>query len=163
MKHILWSLCLAFLAAATAEADDIHPVPLILHPAAEPSPALKYTLLPQLIDTIPGNAVIHYRQAVKNMKRDAPPQSDWYPAMDRWMAAPLKDFPRQEVGNFLKPCETTFEEVDAGARSEDCDWGLTEELRKKGIATLLPDVQEMRDRLLAPAARPLRVGGRSYR
>jgi hypothetical protein len=34
--------------------------------------------------------------------------------------------------------------VEAAARSEQCDWGLTEELRKKGISTLLPDVQEMR-------------------
>jgi len=78
------------------------------------------------------------------MKRDAPPQSDWYPAMDRWMAAPLKDFPREEVGKLLKQCETTFQETEAGARSEDCDWGLTEKLRKTGVSTLLPDVQEMR-------------------
>ncbi len=100
-------------------------------------------LLPELRDSLPGNAVTHYRQAVKNMKQDAPPQRDWHPAMEQWMAAPLKDLPRKEVGEFLKQCESTFQEVDAGARSEDCNWGLTEELRQKGINTNLADVQEM--------------------
>ena len=56
----------------------------------------------------------------------------------------MKDFPREEAGKFLKPCETVFQEVEAGARSEQCDWGLTEKLRKTGVSTLLPDVQEMR-------------------
>ncbi len=145
MTRIFPTFCLLFLAIATAAAEgDVHSIPLVLHPASAPSPVLKYPLLPELRDTIPGNAVAHYRQVVQIMNRDAPPSRDWYPTMDQWMAVPLKDFPREEVGKFLKQCETTFQEVGAGARSEQCDWGLTEELRKQGIATLLPDVQEMR-------------------
>jgi hypothetical protein len=136
---------IVLVAAATAAAEgDVHSIPLLLHPAAAPSPALKYPLLPELRDTIPGNAVTHYRQAVKIMKRDAPPASEWYQVMDKWLSMPLKDFPREEIGKFLKRCETTFQEVEAGARSENCNWGLTEELRNKGIAVLLPDIQEMR-------------------
>jgi hypothetical protein len=145
MTRNLSAICLFFLAVSTAGVEGgVHSIPLTLHPAAAPSPALKYALLPELRDTIPGNAVTHYRQGLKIMKRDVPPQSEWYQIVDKWLAAPLKDFPREEVGAFLKQCETTFQEVEAGARSENCDWGLTEELRKKGIATLLPDVQEMR-------------------
>jgi hypothetical protein len=151
MTRILSTFCLLFLVAVTAATaataatdDDVRSIPLILHPAAVPSPALKYPLLPELRDTIPGNAVTHYRQALKNMKQDAPPRHDWDPAMDKWLAVPLKDLPREEVGKFLKQCETTFQEVEAGARSEQCDWELTERLRKKGISVLLPDVQEMR-------------------
>jgi hypothetical protein len=145
MRRILPTFYLLFLAVATAAAEgNAHSIPLILHPAASPSPALKYPLLPELRDTIPGNAVAHYRQAVKIMKQDAPQMSGWYETIDQWMAVPLKDFPREEVGKFLKQCETTFQEVEVGARSEQCDWGLTEELRKKGISTLLPDIQEMR-------------------
>jgi hypothetical protein len=145
MKHIFLTISLLFLVAGNVAAEGaVHSIPLILHPAASPSPAMKYPLLPELRDTIPGNAVTHYRQAVKIMKQDAPPQRDWYPGMEQWLAVPLKDFPREEVGKFLKQCETTFQEVEAGARSEQCDWALTEELRKKGIATLLPDIQEMR-------------------
>jgi hypothetical protein len=145
MKRTCTILCVVFLSASTAAADGaVHSIPLILHPAAAPSPALKYALLPELRDTIPGNAVTHYRQAVKNMKQDLPPRSDWEPILDKWLAVPLKDLPREEVDQFLKQCGMTFQEVEAGARSEQCDWGFTEELRKKGIATPLPDVQEMR-------------------
>ncbi len=79
------------------------------------SAALKYALLPELQDTTPGNAVDHYRQAIKNLKQDAPPERDWHPTLDQWMAAPLKDFPREDVAKFLKPCESTFKEVEAGA------------------------------------------------
>ncbi len=144
MKHILSAFALALLGAAVAPADDVRSKPLTL-PVAPPSPrALKYALLPELNDTIPGNAVDHYRQAIKNMKADAPPFRDWYPALDQWMAAPLKDLPREEIGRFLKPFESTFRELDAGARSEQCDWGLTEKVRKAGVSVLLPDVQQMR-------------------
>ncbi len=144
MTRTLSVFGLVLLAAAPAAADDVRSIPLVLYPPAASSRPLQYPLLPELRDTIPGNAVTHYRQAIKNMKQDAPPSRDWYPALDQWMAVPLKDFPREEVAQFLKQCDTTFQEVDAGARSEDCDWGLTEELRKKGFATLLPDIQKMR-------------------
>ena len=78
------------------------------------------------------------------MKQDAAPEREWYPSLDQWMAATLKDFPRDDVRPFLKGFDSTFREVEAGARSEQCDWGLTEKLRKAGIATVLPDVQPMR-------------------
>jgi hypothetical protein len=61
------------------------------------------------------------------------------------MQAPLKDFPCDEVREFLKSLDTTFAELDAAARCESCDWGLTERIREKGINTLLPDVQECRE------------------
>ena len=146
MKHILVAFALALLAGATAARadDDVRSKPLTLHPPAPAARALRFALLPELQDSIPGNAVDHYHQAVLNMKQDAPPSRDWYPAIDRWMAAPLKDFPRDEVGPFLMKCESTFKEVEAGARSEDCDWGLTEKLRKAGFNTVIQDVQDMR-------------------
>ncbi len=87
------------------------------------------------------------------MKQDAPPEREWYPSLDQWMAAPLKDFPRDEVRPFLKGFDSTFREVEAGARSEDCDWGLTEKLRKAGINTLLQDVQPMREIISITALR----------
>ena len=144
MKHVFLSLGLALLAAAAAPADDVRSKPLTLHPPAAAPRALKFSLLPELQDTIPGNAVDHYRQAIKNMKQDAPPSRDWYPTLENWTAAPLKDFPREDVAKFLEKCESTFKEAEAGARSEQCDWGLVEKLRQNGINTLLPDVQEMR-------------------
>ena len=55
--RLLTLLVIAIAAAAAAAADDVRPIPLVLYPAAAPSPALKYPLLPELRDTIPGNAV----------------------------------------------------------------------------------------------------------
>ncbi len=118
--------------------------PLVLHPAAPASPALKHALLPELRDTVPGNAVPRYRQAAANLEQDSLPREEWYAAFDRWMAAPLQDFPRDEVDGFLARCETTLREADAAARSERCDWGLTEELRKNGFAQVLSEMQAVR-------------------
>ncbi len=145
MKHVLVAFALALLAAAAAPAEDIPPTAFILHPAALSTPALKFALLPELRETIPGNAVDHYRQAIKNLKQDLPPGREWYKTYEPWLAAPLKDLPHDEVGKFLKQCESTFKEMDAGARSEDCDWGLAEELRKDGLAWRPRDLTPMRE------------------
>jgi hypothetical protein len=136
MKHILLAFALVLLGAAAAPADDLHPKVLTLHAPVPAERALQFALLPDLRDTTPGNAADHYRQAIRNMEQDAQLKRDWYLAVDKWMAAPLEELPQEEVGKFLKPCESTFKEVEAGARSEQCDWGLTEEIRKKGLKGL---------------------------
>jgi hypothetical protein len=136
MKHILLAFVLVLLGAAAVPVDDVRSKPLTLHAPAPAERALQYALLPELRDTTPGNAADHYRQAIRNMEQDAQLERDWYLVVDKWMAAPLKELPQEEVAKFLKPCESTFKEVDAGARSEQCDWGLTEEIRKKGLKGL---------------------------
>ncbi len=45
--------CVLILSAKTAAADDVRSIPLILHPTASPSPALKYAFLPELRDSNP--------------------------------------------------------------------------------------------------------------
>ena len=59
-------------------------------------PALKYPLLPELRDTIPGNAVTHYRQAVKILMKDVRPENDWLYDIREWQTMPLKEFPVQK-------------------------------------------------------------------
>jgi hypothetical protein len=145
MKRIFLAVALVLSAVVTASADDVRSKPLTLHPPAPAARALQYALLPELYETTPGNAVDHYRQALRNLKQDAPSPGERSQAFDRWIMVPLKDLPRDEMGRFLKQCDTTFQEAEAGARSEDCDWGLTEKLRKAGIALVLPDVQPMRE------------------
>jgi hypothetical protein len=145
MSRLYWAPALLLLAAATAAADDVRSKPLTLHPPAPAARALRYALLPEVGDTTPGNAVDHYHMAAMNMKQDAPPTRDWHPMLDQWMAAPLKDLPRKDVGEFLQRCESTFKEVDIGARCEQFDWRLTERLRKAGFNTMVQDFQDMRD------------------
>ena len=117
---------------------------LTLHAPVPSQRALQYPLLPELRDTIPGNAADHYRQAIKFLKQDGPPEKGREELVDDWIKVPLKDLPREEVGKFLKQCETTFQEVELGVRSEQCDWGLTEKLRVTGASTPLQDLHEMR-------------------
>src|SRR5262249_2513275 len=137
--------CCASLPAAPTDAPAVRPAPFVLRAAAAPTPALKYTLLPELRDTRPGNAAERYRKAVRIRKQDAQLERAYYLRVDQWMQTPLKDFPCDEVREFLKALDTTFAELDAAARCESCDWGLTERIREKGYATLLPDVQECRE------------------
>jgi hypothetical protein len=147
MRYTL-SLCgLAVLAgAAAADEPAVRPAPFVLRPAAAPSPALKYTLLPDVRDMAPGNAAERYRKAIQIMKQDGAPAREWYPRLDQWMQEPMKDLARDdEARAFLKTFETTFKELDAAARCESCDWGLTEKVRAQGITTLLPDVQHCRE------------------
>ena len=35
---------------------------------------MKYALLPDLMDTTPGNAADHYRRAIQNWRTDGPPK-----------------------------------------------------------------------------------------
>jgi hypothetical protein len=135
MKHILLTFALVFLGAAAAPADGIRPKQLTLYAPAPAERALQYALLPELRDTIPGNAADHYRRAIKNMKQDAPDRN-WDQTIEKWMAAPLKELPQEEAGKFLRAFEATFKEVEAGARSEQCDRELTEEIRKEGLESL---------------------------
>ncbi len=143
MKHVLLAFALVLLGAALVMADDVPPKVLTLHAPTPGQRALQYALLPELRDTIPSNAVTHYRLAVKILMQDVRPEYDWFLDIRQWLAVPLRDFPDAEVRMFLKKCETTFPEVEAGARSEKCDWGLTKELREKGPTELSLDVWGM--------------------
>ncbi len=116
---------------------------LVLHPARPASPALRYALLPELRDMVPGDAVPHYRQALAALKQDGPPQEEWSVVLQQCLAVPLPDLPRTESASLLARCETALRELDAAARSERCDWGMVEELRNNGFARVF-DMQPLR-------------------
>ena len=124
MKHILLVVALPLLAGLTAVADDdARSKPLILHPPVPAARALEYPLLPDLMDTTPGNAADQYRQAIKDITREAQQRTELEATLDQLTAAPPKDFPREEAGRLLKRYETTLAEMDAGARCENCELG----------------------------------------
>jgi hypothetical protein len=162
MKHIL-ALLMLVAAGAYAAADDVRSRPLMLHSPALVARALKYGLLPDLMDTTPGNAADHYRRATQNLREEAPPGLEPFEAYGQWLKPPLKDLPLDDMARFLKRCESTLREVDAGARCEQCDWGLTAELRQKGIGALGADLLAIRSigRLLALRCRYELAQGRT--
>jgi hypothetical protein len=147
MSRFLLSLGVVVVMAALVRADNEGPIPATLHPAAMPSPALKYRLLPNLRVQTPGNAVPLYEEAMtklKPLRRDADESANWQERFYKWTEAPLKDFPRDEVRKALEPYKEILELAAKAARREYCDWDLAKRLRKGGIATLLPEVDFLR-------------------
>ena len=155
-------LCLVapvlFLGTASAQEEPKWKT-LTVQPAAIPSPALKYQLLPELRDMTPGNAALLYQRAHSpewwtNLYR----HPEWMKSYE-WLELPLKDFPRDKARNMIPG--PALREVDLAARREYCDWELTSRLRKHGINLLIPDVQGFREygRLLGFRMREEMLGG----
>jgi hypothetical protein len=170
MSRPLAACCLALLAAAPARGQAPgEPIRLTLHPAAPSSPALRYRLLPELIEQAPGNAAELYKKAVPLLKVSADDDKQF----DEWEKLAPERLPVAEVRRVLATYQEGLDLIDRGARREYCDWGLPERLRMAGVNAVLPEIQPMRvaARLLAvraraqiaegqfePAARTIRTG-----
>jgi hypothetical protein len=127
---------------------------LSVAPAAAPTPAMKYALMPELTDTTPGNAVTKYYKSFSlewwsTIHRQ---QMKWHEDCDKAQEAPLDQMPAEY--SFVKNWKM-LREVDEGARRDHCDWELIPVMKRDGIGTLLPDVQPLRTiaRMLALRAR----------
>jgi hypothetical protein len=162
MKHVIAGGILAALsvAAAAAEPVAVKPVPLSLEPAAAPSPARKYTLLPDLVGQTSGDAAEHYKKAKEAYKEALAKESlgaqqEMREKLSAWLDWPLKSFPADEARAFLREMEPALKEIDAAGRCPHCDFGHAERLRKDGFGAALPELQDLRDfaQVLAVRAR----------
>jgi hypothetical protein len=117
-------------------------IKLTARPAAAPSPALKYQLLPELRDMSPGNAALVYQRAHS---------PEWFGNINKWLNdekvydwldLPLQEFPSKRADFFRT--WGPMKEIDRAARTEHCDWQMTERVKAEGISMLLPDVQGFR-------------------
>jgi hypothetical protein len=144
-------LLLAQLAAAqaptTPDPNQPETIELALSAAAEPRPALKYTLLPTPAERSPGNAAQHYYKAIllqKNQPKEIAEQ--FHNNYQRWLAAKRDDFPREEVAKWLATQSSVLAEVKIGALRESCDWDFRlQDLRgPELLGFLLPEIQECR-------------------
>ena len=156
MTHVRM-VCLALLASALAvpaSAQEVEPIRITFRPAAPAGPALRFHLLPALHEMTPGNAAERYKQAIAAMKKIGDATGAGGDIQD-WLELPPAELPRDKARRLLNDYREVFRLADQAARSEYCDWGFAERLRKMGFATLLPELQEMRDlaRLLALRAR----------
>ncbi len=144
----------ACLRTATAEEDPYPPVKIVLHPAPEPRPALKYRLLPDILDRKPGNAAVVYGKVKAEQPGFFGNAEVWEKINMKWIVAPLAEL-RKEVGKQFAP-DTVFYYLDRAARCQYCDWQLPiGEPGQDMWSILLPEIQEMRafGRLLAVQAR----------
>jgi hypothetical protein len=150
----------------TAPSNQPQLYKLTVDPAAEPSPALKYSLTPAYMDQTPGNAVPYYYRAALQYRNAAPDQDKgFWDNYDKWMKTPPAQLPKKEVGDCLGRFETMFAQLKTAAYREQCDWDwrLRDLNGPEAIAFLLPEVQDVRGmgRLLALRAR-LQIAERRY-
>lgn len=157
-------LAVSLLVCQTAQAQTAAPQPpedqpptrkLTLYPAAEPRPALKYQLLPGLLDRKPGNAAVLYNKIGLMFRGGAEfkeEQEKVWQSIDNEL--PLDKFPRDEARKIVEHWRQVLDELEYAARREECDWELPFRERNP-ITMLLPDAQGSREyaRLLRFQAR----------
>jgi hypothetical protein len=148
--------CLPLGAVRGADEAESSPPVFLIRPAAEPVPALKYRLLPERRELVPGNAAIFYHRAIEGLieqryRRALQARSPRKPTgeapaneetANAWLTQPLASLPRDKLNEYLVIHANSLREVELGARREFCDWEF--ERRDEGFNLLLGDIQEVR-------------------
>ncbi|MDG3005047.1 hypothetical protein [Paludisphaera mucosa] len=141
-------------AQAPAARKAATPVTLAVSPAAEPSPSLRYPLLPSSARLNPGDAapiILRLRYEVKEQEWDALARE---PA--RWLQLPIRELPLAEAKALVDARSRQLDLLAIAARRATCDWAYPlEEQRVDVVEIALGDVQSLRNwaRLLAVKAR----------
>lgn len=143
-------------APATAPPEDALPVTkLVIEPAAEPDPPLKYTLIPAYGDLQPGNAATSYYRAITLLPTDS--SQTFGNEQQSWCDVPLAEFPRDEARKWLNRFHGALSELRVATLRETCDWNhrVREMQGLDPVNFLLPEMQRLRE-----LARVLRVKAR---
>jgi hypothetical protein len=133
---------LVLAGLSPAQVPPIQPIVLTVRPAAEPTPALKYHLLPWPREQHRGNAALHYHRAA--LLREGIPK-ETQDKFAKFVGVPLKDLPPNDVRPVLRAYKHVLEELNLGAHASYCDWQLSEQIRQDTLGILLPEVQRMRE------------------
>jgi hypothetical protein len=117
--------------------------------APVPKPALRYLLLPDLIEMSPGNPIQQY------IKSSMEQQSFFFDKAaferrEQLLAMPLRELPASEAQEYSR---SALEDADRAARLDNPDWQTLIKLKADGYSLLLPEVQQMRGIARALAAR----------
>ncbi len=162
----MMSYVITFLALAVSqppgpvregdESDAPPPTVILIRPAASPVPALKYKLLPDRRELIPGNAAIFYHRAIERLievryrqqleaekaKASRKQLAGDEESVQGWLTQPLATLPREAVRKYLEIYANSLREVELGARREFCDWEF--QRRDEGFNLIMKDMQETR-------------------
>src|SRR5438045_1520568 len=130
----------AGLAAAAPGQGKESPRLLDVQPMAAPVPALKYTLLPEVAEMNPGNAVPAYLKCYAE-------QNNFFfgkeavEERERLLKCPLTDI---KPGSLKGYGGSALRQADYAARLEYADWNLLPQMREHGYMLLIPEVQQIR-------------------
>ncbi len=150
---ILVGIALVAPISARGQAEDQPATPIVVRPAAEPVPAMKYRLLPLRRSLEQGNAALNYHRATQMslefLRTPAPMPGSGEAAPTNvemqvadWNALPLDQIPLDKANKTLELVHDVLAETERGTRQEFCDWGLSR--RPEGIQLLLPEIQNAR-------------------
>jgi hypothetical protein len=116
---------------------------LTVSPQSEPSPALKYRLIPPSWELTHGNAVPIYLR-LTHEESDAA-RKHWTETPKAWNQLPVKDIPLDDVRKFFQEhgYGYFFRQLELGARRRTAEWDYTLD-EPNPIGLLLPDVSSMR-------------------
>ncbi len=157
---------LAMTPAWSQTVEEFDRTTVVIHLAPAPRPALKYRILPERDQLVPGNAALFYHRALGflyqnrrvELEQAVQEKGDMsQSSADRvsdWLEMPLDEFPVEEARTLLESnYQRILNEVELGAFRESCDWGLDN--RPEGYDLLLTEMQESRElaRLVALRAR----------
>lgn len=143
IRQLLLTALLMLASTAQLVADDnLELIKLSVTPAGPPSPLLRYRFSPANRQLVDGNAAaLYYRALVVLEQHDRDHKARRQ--VSEWLETPVAELPREEVRQTLEQLRAVLAEVRIGTRRKQAVWDLP--LREQGIATLLPEIQEMRE------------------
>lgn len=136
---------------ATAD-DDFEVIKLKVTPAGPPRPLLRYRFSPTARQLAEGNAAAMYYRALVMLQQDDRDRQERQKIYD-WLELSIDELPREDVRRALSRFRGVLDEVRLATRRKRAEWDLP--LAEQGVATLLPEIQEMRElaRLMTIEAR----------
>lgn len=117
---------------------------LELTPARPPVPNLRFSLLPELREQVPGNGAVHYRKAGELFDKISRERTGLYELLERWSELSPSELPLDDVRKVLELFKEPLERIERATRSEYCDFELAQRLRDTGFMTLLREVDYLR-------------------
>ncbi len=166
-RFVFFAIAVAFAPLALLAQSPAAPpkvVKITLHPMPEARPALKYQLLPSIVDRRPGNAAVLWNRIPASRYAfftDMDKSGGLSERIEKWMEIPMGD-PREKQlrenrdhGQSIVEAlgSVPYADMIRAARYESCDWQLP--IHEGNVfAILLPELQQLRTyaRLLAAKA-----------
>lgn len=131
------TIVVANLAGISVARADTKAKEITVFAQPQPERALKYHLLPTVIEQEPGNAAVTYLMAATNL-----PDKPWPKEYDKWLELPLAELPVDQI-NAAVGGMSDLAIAAEGARRDRVEWDTTN-IRVNGVMALLPHIQSQR-------------------
>jgi hypothetical protein len=138
--------------SAPVASDNLKVVEMSVSPAQAPRPALKWRLMPELLEQTPLDAVPLYLKAMLLMENK---DGKFWDLIVKWLDTAPAKLPRDEVRAKLNEVEGTLHYVEMGSRRSLCNWAVPLREEEAIMQLMLPEIQKARSlgRLVALRAR----------